>query len=100
MFTMAKLVNMNVKGYVPKADDDKKRKAAPKPKKPAAKRAKGEGGEKKKASFPVERISPALAAVVGKGEASRNEVVKSLWDYVKAHNLQDPAVRVRGGRDF
>ena len=35
--------------------------------------------------------SAALAAVIGDGTVSRPEVVKKLWDYIKAHNLQDPA---------
>ena len=32
-----------------------------------------------------------LAAVIGEGAVARTEVVKKVWDYVKAHNLQDPA---------
>lgn len=35
--------------------------------------------------------SAALAAVVGKDPLPRTEIVKKLWDYIKAHNLQDPA---------
>lgn len=35
-------------------------------------------------------VSPALEAVVGKGPLPRSEVVKKLWVYIKAHNLQDP----------
>lgn len=35
-------------------------------------------------------ISPELAAVVGKGPMPRSEVVKKLWVYIKANNLQDP----------
>ena len=34
--------------------------------------------------------SPALAAVIGEGPFGRGEVMKLLWDYIKAHNLQDP----------
>ena len=34
--------------------------------------------------------SPALAAVIGDGPFGRGEVMKLLWDYIKAHNLQDP----------
>ncbi len=34
--------------------------------------------------------SPALAAVIGDGPFGRGEVMKKLWDYIKAHNLQDP----------
>lgn len=34
--------------------------------------------------------SPALAAVIGTEPVARPEAVKKLWDYIKAHNLQDP----------
>ncbi len=33
--------------------------------------------------------SAALAAVIGEGKYGRGEVTKKLWDYIKAHNLQD-----------
>ncbi len=36
-------------------------------------------------------VSSELAAVVGAGPMPRSEVVKKLWVYIKAHNLQDPA---------
>jgi DNA topoisomerase-3 len=32
-----------------------------------------------------------LAAVIGDGTYARTEVVKKIWDYIKANNLQDPA---------
>jgi chromatin remodeling complex protein RSC6 len=35
--------------------------------------------------------SAALAAVVGAKPLPRTEVVKSLWIYIKKHNLQDAA---------
>ena len=34
--------------------------------------------------------SAALAAVIGPGPFGRGEVMQKLWDYIKAHNLQDP----------
>jgi DNA topoisomerase-3 len=34
--------------------------------------------------------SAELAAVIGTGPFGRGEVMKLLWDYIKAHNLQDP----------
>ena len=34
--------------------------------------------------------SAALAAVIGPEAVARTEVMKKLWDYIKAHNLQDP----------
>ena len=34
-------------------------------------------------------LSPELAAVVGEKELTRPEVVKKLWEYIKANNLQN-----------
>ena len=34
-----------------------------------------------------------LAAIVGKTPLPRTEVTKKLWEYIKAHDLQDPANR-------
>ncbi|WP_227698957.1 SWIB/MDM2 domain-containing protein, partial [Raoultella sp. 18093] len=34
--------------------------------------------------------SPALAAVIGPDPVGRPEAVKNMWEYIKAHNLQDP----------
>ena len=34
--------------------------------------------------------SAQLAAIIGPGPFGRGEVMKKLWDYIKAHNLQDP----------
>ena len=34
--------------------------------------------------------SAALTAVIGPDLVSRTEVMKKLWDYIKAHKLQDP----------
>ncbi len=33
--------------------------------------------------------SPALAAVIGSEPVARTQVIKKLWDYIKAHGLQD-----------
>ena len=35
-------------------------------------------------------LSAELEAVVGKGPMPRSEVVKQLWVYIKANNLQNP----------
>lgn len=35
-------------------------------------------------------VSADLAAVIGPGPMPRSEVVKKLWVYIKANNLQDP----------
>ena len=36
-------------------------------------------------------LSADLEAVVGKGPLPRSQVVKKLWEYIKKHNLQNPA---------
>jgi len=49
-------------------------------------------GDKKTTAFMKELTpSPALAAVVGTAPLPRTEVTKRMWDYIKAHNLQNPA---------
>jgi len=35
--------------------------------------------------------SVELAAIVGSEPLPRTEVTKRVWDYIKAHNLQNPA---------
>jgi chromatin remodeling complex protein RSC6 len=35
--------------------------------------------------------SPELAAIVGTTALPRTEVIKKLWEYIKAHHLQNPA---------
>ncbi len=41
--------------------------------------------------MPSYQLSPLLAEVVGVSELSRGEVTKKVWDYIKAHQLQDSA---------
>lgn len=69
-------------------DDDSESESeedAPKPKK---KRAAGKGLSIKK------EISPELANFLGQGrEMARTEIVKALWDYIKANDLQNPENR-------
>lgn len=36
-------------------------------------------------------LSAELEDVVGKGPLPRGQVVKKLWEYIKAHNLQNPS---------
>uniref|UniRef100_K3WHR4 DM2 domain-containing protein n=1 Tax=Globisporangium ultimum (strain ATCC 200006 / CBS 805.95 / DAOM BR144) TaxID=431595 RepID=K3WHR4_GLOUD len=53
-----------------------------------------DGGKKTKRSNPFNTelaISPELAAVVGSDRMARPQIVKSLWEYIHAHNLQDPS---------
>jgi len=37
--------------------------------------------------------SPILAAVIGADPLPRTEVTKKIWEYIKKHDLQDPANR-------
>ncbi|KAL3818354.1 hypothetical protein ACJIZ3_004259 [Penstemon smallii] len=39
----------------------------------------------------VHIVSPALSKFIGSPEASRSGAVKKIWEYVKLHNLQNPA---------
>ncbi|XP_009801356.1 protein TRI1-like [Nicotiana sylvestris] len=36
-------------------------------------------------------VSPALGKFLGNSEASRTDAVKKVWEYIKTHNLQNPA---------
>jgi upstream activation factor subunit UAF30 len=36
------------------------------------------------------QLSPELAAVTGAKTATRAAVVSKVWEYIKAHNLQNP----------
>ncbi len=36
-------------------------------------------------------LSSELEAVVGSGPLPRGQVVKKIWEYIKANNLQNPA---------
>lgn len=55
------------------------------------KKAASEPKEKKPRKSPVFTLSKELSVVVGEKELSRGDVTKKLWDYIKAHELQDPA---------
>jgi upstream activation factor subunit UAF30 len=35
--------------------------------------------------------SPELAAIVGAAPLARGQVVSKVWDYIRTHNLQNPA---------
>jgi DNA topoisomerase-3 len=60
---------------------------------PAAKKAAKTAAPKapRKAAVGTLKPSAALMAVIGDGTYARTEVVKKIWDYIKANNLQDPA---------
>ncbi len=80
------------KGAVKSAASKGVKTAAAKPapvKKAAAKPAPGRGLQP----------STALAAVIGAEPLARTEAIKKLWDYIKAHNLQDSADKRRINAD-
>ncbi len=66
--------------------------AAKKATKPAAKTAATTAAKapRKASAASGKQPSAALAAVIGSEPVARPEAVKKLWDYIKAHNLQDP----------
>ncbi|XVF52149.1 hypothetical protein PTKIN_Ptkin04bG0241500 [Pterospermum kingtungense] len=39
----------------------------------------------------VKPISPQLGKFLGASEASRTDALKKVWDYIKLHQLQNPA---------
>ncbi|MEN9889486.1 MAG: topoisomerase 3, partial [Pseudomonadota bacterium] len=67
--------------------------AAKTAKAPAAKKAAKTTAPKapRKAAVGTLKPSAALAAVIGDGTYARTEVVKKIWDYIKANGLQDAA---------
>jgi len=66
-------------------------KTAKAPAKKAAKSAAKSAAVKAPRKAAVGNLNPsaALAAVIGDGKVARTEVIKKLWDYIKANNLQD-----------
>ena len=60
---------------------------------PAAKKAAKTAAPKapRKAAVGTLKPSAALMAVIGDGTYARTEVVKKIWDYIKANSLQDAA---------
>ena len=78
-----------------------KAKAAP-AKKAAAKKTpavKAAKAPRKTTAATGKQPSAALVAVIGEGAVSRPEVVKKLWDYIKANGLQDAADKRRVNAD-
>jgi chromatin remodeling complex protein RSC6 len=68
-------------------------KAAPKPK--AAKAVKDPSAPKPARNMDALQKpltpSPELAEIVGKDMLPRGQVVSKVWDYIRTHNLQNPA---------
>jgi DNA topoisomerase-3 len=65
------------------------KKTAAAKKAPAAKQAAAPKAPRKATAATGKQPSAALAAVIGSEPVSRPEVVKKLWDYIKAQGLQD-----------
>jgi DNA topoisomerase-3 len=57
--------------------------------KPTAKKAAAKAPRKAPAAGAGSTPSVALAAVIGAEPIARAQVIKKLWDYIKANNLQD-----------
>lgn len=81
--------------YVKKTMKGRGRSAA-KEKEPAQKKTSTGKTATKTKKTPTKRVSadltlsPELASVVGSNTMGRGEVLKKVWDYIRAHNLQDP----------
>lgn len=59
--------------------------------KAASKKSDATKEPKAKRQQPAQKLSSELAAIVGAPEMARTEVTKKIWEYIKAHNLQDSA---------
>ena len=68
--------------------------------KPAAKKAAPKAAKDPSAPKPARNMdalqkpltpSPELAEIVGAGQLPRGQVVSKVWDYIRKHNLQNPA---------
>src|ERR1041385_4968426 len=67
------------------------KKAAKKAAKKAPKKAKKSGAKRKPNPALLQPYQPSttLGAVVGNNPIPRSQVVKKMWNYIKAHKLQD-----------
>lgn len=52
--------------------------------------AKGDEKPKKARQSPLVDVTPELAVIVGSNNLPRADALKKVWDYIRAHNLQDP----------
>lgn len=58
--------------------------------KKGAKAVKEKKAPAKKRVMPTLELTPELGHIVGGTSMPRAEVLKKVWDYIRAHNLQDP----------
>mmetsp|Transcript_29114 Transcript_29114/g.35469 ORF Transcript_29114/g.35469 Transcript_29114/m.35469 type:complete len:330 (+) Transcript_29114:226-1215(+) len=114
MFKMAKYISAHIEPFKPVTFDDEDD-AAKKKKKKEAKKRKSKGGKdgpkkKRKNNMPPCRLSEDLAEVVGLEVSTRPRVIKKLWEYIRANDLQNPSdkreiicddtfKRIMGGED-
>lgn len=79
------------RGFASKKGEAKETTAKSKKKASTATKAKKEKEPKAKTARkqPTNPLSEELANIVGAKELSRGEVTKKVWDYIKAHKLQD-----------
>ena len=68
------------------------KKPAPKAKAPAGKAAADKAAPSGKPNALQQPLTPSaeLGAVVGTEKIARGAVVSKMWEYIKAHNLQNP----------
>ena len=77
--------------------DDVRDKYTGRPKTASVKKEKKKRGAAKKTAkkAPIQsatyQVSKELAAVLGATELSRPAATKKIWEYIKAHDLQDPS---------
>ncbi|MBM3197956.1 MAG: DNA topoisomerase I, partial [Chlamydiae bacterium] len=74
--------------YVAKKKSSKQGKSPAKEKKTPTKKT---PTKKKTRVASTYTLSPELAAIVGEKTLPRAEVLKKIWDYIKAHDCQDPS---------
>lgn len=89
MFSMNKYISHHVHPFPPldltsKPKSPSKKRAAPKSKDGSAAKKKKGGNQ------PPFRLSEKLIAVVGVDILPRPQVVSKLWEYIRAHDLQNP----------
>jgi len=79
------------KKAAPKAAKKAAKKAVAKPAKKAAKKAPAKKSARKPSAGLLKPYTPsaALGEIIGNKAMPRSEVVKKLWVYIKANNLQD-----------
>lgn len=85
-FTMQKYIGAHIHPFKPVdlETSPRKRKAAPR-KKPASDTKKRKGPKQ-----PIWILSQDLTAIVGQDRMSRPKVVQKIWEYIRAHDLQNP----------